>query len=189
MSRQILLVSTFLLASCTSQSLPDNEATIAPKTTIVVPPPEASNGSATIAQSIVARFRDHTIAFDSQLQIAPGTFDLVALDGFGRRALSVHWRDGKMKFDAAPWLPSAVRPADILAGIAIVYGSQETVAQSVTAAGATLTQTDTRRTVSRDGRNLIVVEYGSGQGWSRPAKLRNLAFGYEIDIQSTEVGP
>ena len=31
--------------------------------------------------------------------------------------------------------------------------------------------------------------HGDGEGWSRSAKLRNLAFGYEIDIRSIELSP
>ncbi len=189
MRNQILLAAAFLLCACAPPSLPDDEAAIAPKTIMVVPPPEASGEPTSVAQSIVAHFRGHTFAFDNQIQIAPGTFDLVALDGFGRRALSVHWQAGRMTSDAAPWLPSIVRPADILAAIVIVYGPEKTVAQSVKDAGATFTETGTTRTISRGNRDLVVVEYGSGQGWSRSAKLRNLAFGYEIDIQSAELAP
>ena len=179
--------AALLLAGCASR-LPDNEALIAPKTLIAVPPPEA-DGTVTVAQSIVARFRDHTFAFDAQIEMTPGRFDLVALDSLGRRALTVHWRSDGMDFDAAPWLPSVVRPADILADIAIVYGPEKGVAQSVARAGATLTETDTTRTISSAGGDLMIVDYGSGEGWNRSAKLRNLAFGYEIDIQSAEVAP
>lgn len=181
-----LALAALTLSGCASQ-LPDDEALIAPKTVFTVPRPEAAGGTTTVAQSIVARYQDRTFAFDAQIQIAPDAFDLVALDGLGRRALTVHWQAGKVNFEAAPWLPPAVRPADILADIAIVYGPQKTVSESVAQFGAVLTETDTTRAISRNSHDLVVVDYGSGQGWDRDAKLRNLAFGYEIDIQSKEV--
>jgi hypothetical protein len=179
-----------LLAGCASQpKLADDEALIAPRTSFVVPPPGADAAPKTVTQSIVAHYRDQSFTFDAEIQIAPQNFDLVALDGLGRRALTVHWTAGKMDFLGAPWLPPLMRPADILADIAIVYGPEQDVAQSVARSGATLTTTPTARTIAKGDRDLIVVDYGDGEGWSRSAKLRNLAFGYEIDIRSVELSP
>jgi hypothetical protein len=179
-----------LLTGCASgPQLANDEALIAPRTAFVVPPPAADAESKTIAQSIVAHYRDQSFTFAAQIQIAPQDFDLVALDGLGRRALTVHWTAGKMDFQAAPWLPPLMRPADILADIAIVYGPEHDVAQSVARSGATLTTTPRARTIAKGNRKLIVVDYGDGEGWDRSAKLRNLAFGYEIDIRSTDAEP
>jgi hypothetical protein len=179
-----------LLAGCASRpQLANDEALIAPRTTFAVPPPGADAVPKTVAQSIVAHYHDQSFTFDAQIQIAPQEFDLVALDGLGRRALTVHWTAGKMDYQAAPWLPPLMRPADILADIAIVYGSEQDIAQSIARSGATLTTTPRARTIAKGNHDLIVVDYGDGEGWSRSAKLRNLAFGYEIDIRSTEPSP
>ena len=179
-----------LLTGCASQPpLANDEALIAPRTAFVVPSSGIDAVPKTVSQSIVAHYRDQSFTFDAQIQIAPQAFDLVALDGLGRRALTVHWTAGKMDFQAAPWLPPLMRPADILADIAIVYGSEPDVAQSVAHAGAALTTTPRTRTIAKGNRDLIVVDYGDGEGWNRSAKLRNLAFGYEIDIRSAELSP
>jgi hypothetical protein len=187
----LFFVPFLMLAGCVTRplQLPDNEALIAPKTVMVVAPPRGHDGSSSVAQSIVAHYRDQTFAFDAQIQMAPQTFDLVALDAMGRRALTVHWNGDKMNSEAAPWLPPLMRPADILADIAIVYGPGDEIAQSVANAGATLSETGTTRTIAKGNHDLIVVEYGEGSGWSRAAKLRNLAFGYEIDIRSVALSP
>jgi len=187
----LAFVPLVMLAGCVTRPppLPDNEALIAPKTVMVVAPPRGHDGASSVAQSIVAHYRDQTFAFDAQIQIAPQTFDLVALDAMGRRAITVHWNGDKMSSEAAPWLPPLMRPADILADIAIVYGPGDEIAQSVANAGATLSETDTTRRIAKGNHDLIVVEYGDGTGWSRTAKLRNLAFGYEIDIRSVELSP
>lgn len=179
-----------LLAGCASRpQLANDEALIAPRTAFAVPPPGADAVPKTVAQSIVAHYRDQSFTFDAQIQIAPQDFDLVALDGLGRRALTVHWKSGKMDFEAAPWLPPLMRPADILADIAIVYAPEQDIAQAIARSGATLTATPAGRTIAKGNRDLIVVDYGEGEGWNRSAKLRNVAFGYEIDIRSTELSP
>lgn len=179
-----------LLAGCAARPhLANDEALIAPNVVFFVPPPDASAAPKAVTQSIVAHYRDQSFTFDAQIQIAPNDLDLVALDGLGRRALTVHWKAGKMDFEAAPWLPPSMRPADILADIAIVYAPEQQVGQAIARSGGTLTTTPTGRTIAKGGRDLIVVDYGDGDGWNRSAKLRNLAFGYEIDIRSTELSP
>lgn len=191
MIRKPILLTCVLLAGCAtpmpSSSLGDTEAMIAPKVVFAIPSPATLNQTANITQSIVAHFKDQSFSFDAQIQITPNELDLVALDGFGRRGLTVIWKPEGVVSQPAPWLPKFIRPADILADVALVYWPQEALAASLSASGVTLTQTENRRTISAGDRDLVVVEYGPAEGWNRSAKLRNLVFGYEIDIQSAEI--
>lgn len=185
------ILAAAFLAGCATHPPPraDDEALIAPKTVFVLPPPTAEGTPITVTQSIVATYRGQSFACDVQIQMTPGAFDLAALDALGRRALTVHWKDGKLSADAAASLPPIMRPADVLADIAIVYGSDQTVSDAIAKSGAVLSTTAAARTISKGGHELIAVDYGAGDGWNRSAKLRNLAFGYEIDIQSAEIAP
>jgi hypothetical protein len=185
-----MLAIAGIVSGCVSQvARPDDEALVAPAIRFVVPIPAAADGSLGIAQSIVAHYRDRTFTFEAQIQTSPGKFDLAALDGLGRRALTVHWSAGRMDFTAAPWLPAIVTPVDVLADIAIIYGPRDATARAIANSGATITETPTSLTITKNNCDLIVVEYGKGEGWNRSAKLRNLAYGYEIDIQSAEIPP
>jgi hypothetical protein len=186
----VLLAIAGMVSGCISQGpRPDDEALIAPATRFVVPIPASANGSLGIAQSIVAHYRDRSFTFEAQIQTSPGKFDLAALDGLGRRALTVHWSAGKMDFTAAPWLPPVVTPADVLADIAIIYGPRDATARAIAKSGGTVTETPTSLTISENNHELIVVEYGKGDGWNRAATMRNFAFGYELDIQSRQISP
>jgi hypothetical protein len=189
--RKMVFTACLLLAGCAAvpspSTLGDTQAMIAPKIVFTVPPPSVLNQTVSVAQSITAHFKEQLFSFDAQIQLTPGELDLAALDGFGRRGLTVAWKPDGIVSQPAPWLPKFIRPADILADIALVYWPREALADSLLASGATLTQTESGRTVSANGRDLVVVEYGPGKDWNRPAKLRNLAFGYEIDIQSAEI--
>ena len=191
-----LLLAAMALSGCASQTtmqtrpmLADNEAMVAPKVIFVIPPPSALGQTVDLAQTIAAHYRNQSYVFDVQIQITPEKLDLVALDGFGRRALTVTWKADKIDYQPAPWLPPILRPADILADFVIVYWPDEVVSSSFRTSGAILAATDGGRKISTGRRNLIVVEYGKGEGWNRSAKLRNLAFGYEIDIQSSAISP
>jgi hypothetical protein len=81
------------------------------------------------------------------------------------------------------------RPADILAAFVIAYWPDDVVAAAMKGSAVTVATKDGVRRISRNGRDLIVVTYGPGEGWNRSATLKNLAFGYEIDIQSAENKP
>lgn len=189
--RALAVVTLVLLTGCATRGpeLRDTQARLAPNVVFILPSPTALNQTATISQSIVARFKDQSFSFEAQIQISPGTLDLVALDGFGRRGLTVTWTEGGLVAEAAPWLPKFIRPADILADIALVYWPQEALQPALGAAGASLREAQGARVVSAGGRDLVVVDYGAGTGWNRSATLRNLVFGYEIEIQSAEIAP
>jgi hypothetical protein len=188
----ICLLAIWPLSACAlwpfSDSAPrDNEALLGPDTAFAIPPPAAIAQTVDVAQSIVAHFHGESYALDAQFHISPQEIDLVALDGMGRRALTATWKDGAMTYTAAPWLPPQMRPADILADILIVYAPDKTIAAALATSGAALTTTDTARRISQGGHDVMTIEYAGGAGWNRSAKLSNLAFGYEIDVQSAEL--
>ncbi len=163
----------------------DNQALIGPDAIFVIPPPSVLNISVDATQQIVAHYHGQSFSFVAQVQITPQELDLAALDGLGRRALTVAWKGNTIDYKPATWLPASVRPADILTDIALVFWPRNALAGT----GVTVTETPTRRTISANGHDLIVVEYASGTGWNRAAKLKNIAFGYEIDIQSAVNAP
>jgi hypothetical protein len=165
---------------------PANQAIVAPQVNFVLPPPATLGQTVSVAQTIVSRFRGQSFAIDAQVQITPDSLDFVAMDGFGRRALTIAWRGGDPVYQPASWLPPMLRPANILADFVICYWPDAAVAEAIKGSGATLVTINGKRKIMRGTRELIVVEYGPGNGWNRAAKLRNIAFGYEIDVQSAE---
>ena len=180
-----------LAAGCVSMpqpppGYPANQAIVAPQLNFVLPPPATLGQTVSVAQTIVSRFRGNSFAVEAQIQITPESLDFVAMDGFGRRALTINWRGGVLVYQPVSWLPPVLRPANILADFVICYWPDEAVAAAIKDSGATLVTVDGKRKIMRGSRELIVVEYGPGTGWNRSAKLRNIAFGYDIDVQSAE---
>jgi hypothetical protein len=189
--RAAVLVASMVLAGCAQMpkpppGYPANWAIVAPRVNFVLPPPSAIDKPVDIAQTVVSHYGSKSFAFDARIQVNPDELDFVALDGFGRRALTITWKGDTPVYTTAPWLPPMLRPANVLADFMICYWPDDALAAAIKGSGATLVSTPTSRKIVRDKRDLIVVEYGKGEGWNRPAKLRNLAFGYEIDVQSAE---
>jgi hypothetical protein len=190
-TRLAAVFAATLLAGCMAMpqpppGYPANQAIVAPQLNFVLPPPATLGQTVSVAQTIVSRFRGNSFAVEAQIQITPDSLDFVAMDGFGRRALTINWHGGVPVYQPAPWLPPTLRPANILADFVICYWPDDAIAAAIKDSGATLVTVDGKRKIMRGSRELIVVEYGPGSGWNRAAKLRNIAFGYEIDVQSAE---
>jgi uncharacterized protein DUF3261 len=185
-------IATVLLQACVPTvqvppGVPDDAAVIAPNILYKVPPPGALQGSITVQQLIVARFRGQSFSFEAQIAITPQQLDLVALDGLGRRALTIGWNGHDLHYEPAPWLPPIFRPADILTSMSIAYWPEDAVRAALAGTKATVTTSATQRVIALNGKPLVVVDYGQGDGWSRPAHVRNAVFGFELDIQSAEL--
>jgi hypothetical protein len=151
--------------------------------------PLKNTASMSVAQKLTITFGDQSMSFDVQMQITPDVVDLVALDTLGRRALTIRASDDQIVSTAAPWVPELVRPADILADVAIVYASAESIAPALSACGASLTTTPQGRAISYNDENVIEVTYDRGQGWQRSARLANVSLGFQIDIKSVQLTP
>jgi hypothetical protein len=74
--------------------VPADTAMIAPHVLYKVPAPDALQASVAAQQMIVARYRGQSFSFEAQIAITPEKLDLAAVDGLGRRALTIGW-DGR----------------------------------------------------------------------------------------------
>src|SRR6185437_16762957 len=95
----------------------------------------------------------------SHIEITPQTIDLVGLDPFGRRALTIHWRDGILSYETAPWLPDRIRPANILADMAITYWPEDAVRAGLARSGAVLEASPGHRRIVSGGRTIVSIDY------------------------------
>lgn len=195
LTRRMALTSLIAVAGCSSMPKPpaglrNDQAIVAPKLIMTIPEPAQAGDAVDLTQSIVAHFSGRSFALELRIAIDPKKLYLVAMDGFGRRAMTVTSAAGAPpQIEQADWLPVAFRPADILAVFVIAYWPQDAVANALKADGVIVTSQDRQRHVSREGKDLIVVDYGEGSGWDRSATLKNLAFGYDITVQSARVAP
>ena len=189
----IVLALGLLLQACVPTTpplppgTPDDAALIAPHVLYKVPVPGALQDTIAVQQMIVARYRGQSFGFEAQIAITPQNLDLVAVDGLGRRALTIGWDGRELRYEPAPWLPPIFRPSDILASMSMAYWPDDAVRAALAEAKGTVTTSATQRTIAVNGKPLVVVDYGQGDGWSRSAHVKNMVFGYELDIQSVEL--
>ncbi len=188
-SRHILTVFllTGTLAGCAVASQPGAaSALIGPDLRFDIPSPRELGQSVDATQLVTAHFRGQTQVFEAHLSVSPERITFIGLDPLGRRALTVTAGEAGVTVDAAPWLPSGLRAENILADVAIVYWPAEAVRRGLSRTTATLHADAHGRTITEDGREIVRVEYERRQesAWTGAARYQNVAFGYELELQS-----
>ncbi len=180
--------SSFLLLAlmgCAADPPMPHEATLAPDVRMVVPEPAALGRSVSAVQMVVARHGDERFAFHARIDVSPEGLDLVVLDPFGARAITLSWRDGELSYRGERQVPAALSPADLLAALAIIYWPLDAVRAGLAPSGASLVS-GRGRSVVVQGREVVSVEYEGpeARSWSGVARYRNLALGLELDVHS-----
>ncbi len=181
-----LLLLSLLLAACAA-TLPDRDAPVLARDVVLtLPAPAALGRTVEAAQMVTVRHGGEVFAFQGQISVTPDRFLLVGIDLAGRRALTVAWDGRSVGAETAPWLPDSVHPGAMLADLVVLYWPEAAVRAGLPP-GARLDATPTGRTVTVNGRPVLQAEL-AGDPWNGRSRYRNLAWGYEIDVESVELG-
>lgn len=179
-----------LLDGCAAPPAAKEGTLIAPDLYFLTPTPRELGYSVSASQLVTARYRGDVYVFQAQIAVSPDRLTMIGLDPFGRRTLTITSTDSGVTVEAAPGLPDGLRPANILADMAIVYWPEEAVRRGLSESSAILRASARERSVILNGTELIRVDYDAAQNgqWARSARYMNIAFGYELDLRSVAVG-
>lgn len=113
---------------------------------------------------------------------------LVGLDPLGRRAITINWNGQSVSSETASWVPGTLRPGSMLADIILLYWPQAAVRKALPPGGE-LFQEARGRTIRIKGSDVFRAHYGwaAGARWNGTLRYANLAWGYEIEVQSSEL--
>ncbi len=128
--------------------------------------------------------------FQAYVNVSPDKITLIALDPFGNRAMTIAATDDGIHTEATPIVPSVLHAENILADLTIVYWPASVVRHRLVGTSASMYDDQSERKISVDGRDVVQVSYESPHehSWAQRAHLHNLAYGYELDLQSTVTG-
>lgn len=184
------LLLVLSLGACAAPSPgPMSEIALPAGLRLNLPKPAAMGRPVDAAQSVIVDYVGGTVAFEGRIAATADRFYLVCVDPMGRRALSAEWTAAGATFETAPWLPSLLRPENVLADIIVVYAPETVLQQALP--GAIVTDQAGTRTVSVNGRDVLHVEYAPADGdvWAGKAVYRNAPWHYTLTIQSAELSP
>ncbi len=186
---RLLLVAVMMLsASCAARyATSPGSTSIAPGLDLAIPSGRELGYSIETTQLITAHFRDQVQVFQAYISATPEKITVIALDPFGGRAMTIIATDDAIHTEVSPIVPAVLRPGNILADIAIVYWPASAVRRGLAGTSASLYDDNSERTISVDGREVVHVIYNSPHEntWTKVAHLRNIAYGYALDLQST----
>jgi hypothetical protein len=161
---------------------------VAPGIVFSLPPPAALGRSVDAVQMVTAHYRDQTMVFETRISVDSARLLVVGTDMVGRRAMTIEWTGDDLKVDVAPFVPPELRARNVLADIMLVHWPESAVRIAL-AQGATLRDTGPgHRRIDAEGRDMISIdrEEGESGSWSGRWTYRNIAWGYELDIQSRQ---
>src|SRR5437870_5179782 len=111
----IALVLAAASGACAARSEDPTSAYLAPGLRFATPPPRALGYSIEVRQLITARYGGELQSFEGILSIAGDRLQLINLDGFGRRAMTIERTGNALTYAREPWVPESLNPANILA--------------------------------------------------------------------------
>lgn len=140
-------------------------------------------------QTLLARFGETTLLLSLRLHSDGETLRMAAVDGLGRRAVTMTWRDATIDAQLAEWLPVGLPASRLLADIFLAQWPVGIVEKAVRNSGGRVKQRDSLRIVSRDGVDVVRIEYAGRREtpWSGTTHYSNVAAGYSIEIVSAEL--
>jgi hypothetical protein len=182
-----------LLAGCTG--LPPlggtndpNAPMIGPGLRLNLPRPADLGRSILATQLITVRAYGQTFVMEVNISVTPDRATLVGLDPLGRRAMTLTWNEQNVSAEIAPWVPEAVRPGSMLADIIVIYWPEAAVRKALPPGGEVF-QEARGRTIRVNGQDVLRVEHSwaAGARWNGTLRYSNRAWGYEIEVQSSEL--
>lgn len=183
-----------LLAGCAAlptldAPAPDpNAPLIAPGQLLVLPRPADLGRRIVAVQLITAKGAGQTFVFEGHLNIRADRVMFIGLDSLGRRAVTISWNGRDISADVAPWLAGMLRPGSLLADLVVIYWP-ETSVRNALPPGGELLQEPHSRTIRIAGRDVVHADYDwpLGGRWNGTLRYSNLAWGYQIEVQSSEI--
>jgi hypothetical protein len=190
----IVVLLALASAACAQHSIDraGRSVQIAPDLSLTLPRPADLGQSIEVMQLVTARYGDQTYAFEARVSATANQFLMVGLDSLGRRAMTITWSDAAISYESAPWLPPQLRPENVLADMVLLYWPEAAVSQALAPSGGVVMAVPGRRTIAKAGEPIIQIEYGpsaDGSPWAGTLRYRNLAFHYEMDVQSVRSSP
>lgn len=186
--RSLLILLMLFSAGCAARyEVSPGTTMIAPGLELLLPTPRELGYSIEATQLITAHFGGQVRVFQAYVSVSPEKITMIALDPFGNRALTVTATDDAIHTEAAPIVPAVLHAENILADLAVVYWPASSIRRRLEGTSASLYDDERERKITVDGHEVVWVNYEGPyeHSWAKRAHLHNIAYGYELDLQST----
>jgi hypothetical protein len=186
--RNVVVLLAGAATGCAAPPPLDDRVRMAPGVFLRLPAAAALGRSVESAQLVRAEYGGERFVFEAHLSVTPQRLLMACVDLLGREALSLRWEGRILSAKTAPWLPDAIRPDNMLADLMLIAWPTDSLRVGLASSDAVLSEGPGWRSVSVAGSEMIRAEYASASPWNGAVTYRNLAWGYELDVQAVELG-
>lgn len=174
----LLLLSSLLLAACASTRMPAPRVQL-PTLQLA---PSSLPAPLQLQQRLQFRFGSHERELDALLE-ADGEQVRLAVQAMGQTGVRMVWDGRTLEQTRAPWLPPQVRGERVLDDLQFALWPADAI-RATLPEGWQLVEADGGRRLEQGGTPWLVLEpLPEGR-----LRLRNLAEGYELVIESLDMG-
>ena len=191
-----LVVAVFALSAMSCASPPRNDdpsqlVIVAPGVSLQLPHRPGVGRRIEAAQSVRIRRQGTVFAFETRISISDGRFRIAALDLAGRRALTLDWTERGVEIDAAPWLPEAFRPRNLLADMVMMFWPPDDVRAALKGNDVRFEADSGHRSIKSEGKQIVRISFHPPREtrWTGITTYDNIGLGYSLDVRSFEVKP
>jgi hypothetical protein len=177
-----------VLAGCASITRIDRVDRVEVADSVVLQLPAASElvSSVDATQLVTGAFNGRSYTLQAQLEWRPGSIALAALNVWGATVFSIVYDGGSIRVQGNAALTQGLRPEYVLADILLVFADRPTFDSNDAGDRITVDDVTMRRTVSRNGVPVIVIDYEDESRWGGSVRFENLERGYVMQIQTLE---
>lgn len=155
---------------------------IAPGASLELPLPPGYPQARTLHQLIRAQYGARRGVFEAVVSLAPRRVDVLLIAPGGPRLASLAWDEKAITRERAGMFASAAPPENILGDLFLCFWPRASVQSSLPAGLEVVDGANGARTITRGGEPII--EISTDPSDAQVLHLRNLAFGYQLRIET-----
>jgi hypothetical protein len=180
------ILTSICLASCATlhrETLIDR-VEIADSVTLKLPSAESLVDSLDATQIVTGTYGERRYNMQVQLERRPGSIVLAALNVWGTALFTISYDGRRLATEGSRTITEALQPQYVLADILLTFSSDAELRAELAGDGLDLQDESGRRTLSRNGKAIIVIHYGGRSPWEGAVHFEHLERGYQLEIET-----
>ncbi len=150
---------------------------------LTLPKTEEITESFDATQLLVIDFEEQSYSFQAQLEVRPGKITIAAIPMWGGTLFSVTY-DGSTLRTQGMIDTHGVNVGFLLADVLLTFWDPAWVSRRLQGAVLEVSESNGRRTVSRDGEPVIEISYELADRWAGRTHFKHRERGYELNIKT-----
>lgn len=182
----LIAALSVLLGACatTSRELRVAEVDIADSAVLTLPEARELTDRVAATQLLTATYEDQSYTMQVELEWRHGSMFIVALNTLGTVAFSLSYDGSAMEIRSNSLLARRIRAENVLADILLTFWDRSRLQPRLRGDALALVDSANKRSLLRDGRPVIVIDYESESRWEGTVRFEHVERDYVLEIET-----